>query len=96
MPGIPLTLDQALHGFTLGGAWILNKEHLIGSLEEGKKADIVVLDRNLFQQADNNVYELHQVQVRRTFLNGVPVYDMTGDAKESLDDELPESRGSIF
>ena len=96
MPGIALTLDQALYGFHMGGAKILNKEAMIGSLEVGKKADIVVLDRDIHQQANDDVFKLHETEVLRTYLNGRLVYDAGSGSRDDPDDELPESRGSVF
>lgn len=70
LPGKGLTLDQALYGYTLGSVKILNKEHMLGSLEEGKKADIIVLDRDIHQQVKKNVHKLHETTVNYTFLDG--------------------------
>jgi predicted amidohydrolase YtcJ len=46
-------------------------EDEIGSLEAGKKADLVVLDRNLFE---TDPYEIHQTRVLMTVLDGEVVY----------------------
>ncbi len=96
LPGTPLTLDQALYGFTLGGAKILYKEDMIGSLDEGKKADIIVLDRDIHKQAKDDPFKLHETLVRRTYLDGKLVYDSDDESVENLDDELPDSRGSVL
>jgi len=34
---------------TLGGAYSMRKENELGSIEKGKAADMVVLNRNLFE-----------------------------------------------
>lgn len=47
LPGERLTLDEALEAFTLGSAFVNHLDHETGSIEVGKFADIVVLDRNL-------------------------------------------------
>ncbi|WP_438008322.1 amidohydrolase family protein [Sorangium sp. So ce321] len=41
---LELTTDQALRMATLGGAEVLHMEHEIGSLEEGKLADLILVD----------------------------------------------------
>ena len=46
-------------------------EDEIGSLEVGKKADLVVLDKSLF---DVDAYEIHNTQVTMTVMDGVVVY----------------------
>jgi predicted amidohydrolase YtcJ len=42
LPGERLTRQEALRGFTLDAAWSLFLEHEVGSLEVGKRADLVV------------------------------------------------------
>ena len=93
MPGDGMTLDQALYGYTMGSAKILFKEHLIGSLEEGKRADIVVLDRNIHQQVEQDVYQLHDTQVMRTYLDGRLVYR---DPDDGVQQSMPDGRTSVF
>lgn len=39
-----LSLEEALHAVTLGAAYTLKLDHLIGSIEPGKLADFAVLD----------------------------------------------------
>lgn len=49
-PGLPdhaSTLMQALHGYTLGGAYAGHEDHRLGSLVPGLLADIVIMDRDL-------------------------------------------------
>jgi 5-methylthioadenosine/S-adenosylhomocysteine deaminase len=41
-----MTCDQALRFHTLGAAQVLGLAHEIGSLEVGKKADLIVVDIN--------------------------------------------------
>ena len=46
--GEPISLDDCLRATTLGGAYSMNKENEIGSVEPGKAADMIVLNQNLF------------------------------------------------
>lgn len=39
-----ISVDQALHAITLGAAFTLKMDHLVGSIEPGKFADFAVLD----------------------------------------------------
>ena len=65
-------LDTMIRGYTLNAAYQLHMEDEIGSIEVGKKADLVVLDRNLFEI---DAYEIHQAKVLLTIMDGTVVYD---------------------
>jgi predicted amidohydrolase YtcJ len=47
LPEERLTLDEALAAFTLGTAWVNHLDAETGSIEVGKQADLIVLDRDL-------------------------------------------------
>ena len=66
-----ITLDQALHIATLGGARGLGIESKSGSVERGKSADFIVLDRNLFDIPPGQISETRVVQ---TWFEGAQVY----------------------
>lgn len=66
-----LSVDQAIRGHTSDAAWQLRMEDQIGTLEVGKLADLVVLDRDPYQVS---VYELHTLRVERTFSDGRLVF----------------------
>jgi predicted amidohydrolase YtcJ len=66
-----LDLESLLRGYTIDAAYQLHMEDEIGSLEVGKKADLVVLDRNLFEA---DPYEIHEARVVMTLLDGAVVY----------------------
>lgn len=66
-----LDIDTLIRGFTIDAAYQLHMEDEIGSLEVGKKADIVVLDRNLF---DTDSYEIHRTEVLMTLMDGKVVF----------------------
>ncbi|MBT5219316.1 MAG: amidohydrolase [Woeseia sp.] len=66
-----LDIDPLIRGYTLDAAYQLHMEDEIGSLEVGKKADLVVLDRNLF---DIDAYEIHKASVLMTIMDGNVVY----------------------
>ncbi len=50
-PEQKISLEEAIKGFTLNGAYAEFSEDVKGSIEAGKLADIVVLDRNIFKIA---------------------------------------------
>ncbi|MBQ4878030.1 amidohydrolase [Pseudoalteromonas luteoviolacea] len=66
-----ITLAQALEAYTLNSAYAMRQEHLVGSIEVGKLADLVVLDNNLFE---STVKEIANTQVTMTLLDGEIVY----------------------
>jgi predicted amidohydrolase YtcJ len=60
-----------LAGFTINGAYANFIENETGSIEVGKKADMVVLDRNLFESP---VSEIADTKVLMTLFEGKMVY----------------------
>ena len=71
LPGQALTLEQALRLFTSDAAWASRDEDVRGTLEPGKLADLVVLDRDLFAV---DPMDLPRVQVLETVVGGRTVY----------------------
>jgi predicted amidohydrolase YtcJ len=67
-----LTLEQTLKVHTINGAWILRLDDVTGSIEEGKWADMIVLNHNLFEIPAT---EIHNTQVQRTIFKGEVVYE---------------------
>ena len=67
-----LTREEALKGMTIWAAKSNFEEHEKGSLEPGKFADFVILDKDLLKINEN---ELLQINVLKTYLNGEQVYE---------------------
>ena len=67
-----LDLDTALAGYTMGSAWANSLEDETGSLTIGKRADVVVLDRDLSSLRDPQ--ELLDTHVTITIANGLVTY----------------------
>ena len=72
IPEESVDLETILYAYTLEGAYSLFKENEIGSLETGKLADVVILDRNLFQIPKN---QIHKAVVDLTIFDGKIVYE---------------------
>lgn len=62
-----LGLDEALHANTINAARQLRLDHLVGSIEPGKRADLVVLAENLF---DVEPHRIAATRVDLTMMNG--------------------------
>jgi predicted amidohydrolase YtcJ len=71
-PEEALTRAQAIRFYTINNAHLLFLEDRIGSLEEGKKADFIILDRDLLECPEN---EIRQTRVLATYLDGKPVFE---------------------
>lgn len=67
-----LSREEALRGMTIWAARSNFEEHEKGSLEKGKLADFVILDRDLVNTAEN---ELLKTVVLKTFLGGEKLYE---------------------
>ncbi|WP_435333662.1 amidohydrolase [Haloarchaeobius sp. TZWWS8] len=66
-----LTVTEALRAYTLGGAYAGFDEDRLGTLEEGKQADIVVLDESPWEHEDS----IRDVDVAMTVVGGDVVFD---------------------
>jgi predicted amidohydrolase YtcJ len=71
LPGERLDLPTALAAFTIGSAYVNGLERETGSIEPGKLADLVVLDRDLLARDAGPPSE---ARVLLTLVEGEPVY----------------------
>jgi predicted amidohydrolase YtcJ len=65
------SLEQMIEAYTINGAWLARQEGETGSIEVGKAADLVVLDRNLFEI---DPMEIARARVLLTLLEGKEVH----------------------
>jgi predicted amidohydrolase YtcJ len=72
LPDERLDLVDALAAFTAGSAYVNHLDHLTGTLEVGKDADLAVLDRDLFDRGAGGIGD---TQVVATFVEGEAVYE---------------------
>ena len=70
-PGQRMTRSQALTAFTLDAAFAAHQEQTLGSLEPGKWADFILIDRDYFEIP---VEDIWSTRVIETWLAGKRVY----------------------
>jgi predicted amidohydrolase YtcJ len=70
--GQQLTREEAIRIFTRENSWFLRMEDKIGSIEPGKLADLVVLDRDYFTVPDEEIKRIRSVL---TVVDGDVVHD---------------------
>jgi predicted amidohydrolase YtcJ len=66
-----VSLATMIAAYTINAAWLMHHENTTGSIEAGKRADIVVLDRDLFNIPAT---EINQTRVVMTLLDGEIIY----------------------
>jgi predicted amidohydrolase YtcJ len=72
IPEERIDLADAIAGFTTGTAFVNHLEDRTGSIEPGKEADLIVLDRDLFAHP---VDEIADASVQLTLVGGERVYE---------------------
>ena len=80
-PGEAINLDQALYICTLGGAEVLGVDEILGSIEEGKFADMIILENNLFEIKVDDIYG---TKVVKTIVGGKVVYSRSMHGNEDV------------
>ncbi len=71
-PEEALSREQAIRFYTLNNAHLLFLEDLLGSLEEGKLADLVVLDTDILTCPED---QIEKTRVLRTYVEGKLVFE---------------------
>ena len=63
----PMSVEQAIRAITIDAAWQLRMDHIVGSLEVGKLADIVVLESNPLKV---DPMQIEEIDVLMTMMDG--------------------------
>ena len=67
-----IPVEEALRAVTEEAAFQYGEEHLKGTIEAGKAADLVILDKDPLAMAPD---EIRTIRICATFKDGVPVYE---------------------
>jgi predicted amidohydrolase YtcJ len=67
-----LSVAEAIHGYTMGPAYLAGKQAVQGSVTPGKWADLIVLSANLFEISPS---EITETKVALTIFDGEVVYN---------------------
>jgi predicted amidohydrolase YtcJ len=67
-----LSREEAVRGFTLDAAYAGFMEQLVGSLEPGKRADFIVLDKDIMTV---DATEIPSIKVLQTWIDGELVWE---------------------
>jgi predicted amidohydrolase YtcJ len=70
-----LTVAQAVHAYTLGAAYASGRESELGSVSAGKRADLTVLDADIFSIEP---HEIREMKVAATIVGGSIEYSTAG------------------
>jgi len=66
-PQEALNREEMIRYYTINNAWLMRAENEIGSLEAGKRADFIVIDRNLLTCLPDDI---QHTEVLATYLDG--------------------------
>ncbi|MEM0249463.1 MAG: amidohydrolase family protein, partial [Desulfurococcaceae archaeon] len=66
-----LNTIEALHAYTYGSAYVMHDERELGSLEQGKFADLLVIDRDPLSTPER---ELRYIRVLEVYVGGARVW----------------------
>lgn len=66
-----ISLTNAIEAYTINGAYAMRQDHIVGSIVVGKRADLIVLDRDLF---NSSAAQIKNTQVVMTLLDGEIIY----------------------
>ncbi len=66
-----VTLDTMLAAYTRNAAWLMHQDDIVGSIEVGKRADLVLLDKDLYRIPAEDI---NSTRVTLTLFDGEVVY----------------------
>ena len=87
-----IPLETAIDAYTINAAYAMKHDKITGSLEVGKRADLIVLDRDILT---TDAETIEDTKVVATYLDGCLVYSAQrgSEAEDAKDDEEDEEPG---
>ena len=76
VPEQKISVDEAVKAYTVGSAYAEFADAAKGTISEGKLADLVMLDRDIYEVEPGAIDE---VRVVMTIMDGRVIYQMTND-----------------
>ena len=67
-----MSIRQAFKGFTLDAAYAAHMEDTLGTLTEGKWADFILVDQDIFKVKPQDIWK---TKVMQTWIAGEKVFD---------------------
>ena len=67
-----ITVEETIKVHTLNGAYVMSLDDVTGSIEEGKYADMIILNHNLLEIPATDI---HKTEVQKTIFKGEVVYE---------------------
>ncbi|MCJ9429133.1 amidohydrolase [Kordiimonas marina] len=71
VPEEALTVDDMIQALTRGGAYLMNQENIRGSLEVGKRGDMIIVDHDPYKVKP---VDIGSIKVLETFIDGKTVF----------------------
>ena len=66
-----IDLTEMLKAYTINAAYLMHQQDMTGTIEVGKSADLIILERNLYNIP---IEEISEVRVLETMIEGNTVY----------------------
>jgi predicted amidohydrolase YtcJ len=76
--GQQITREEAIRLYTVENGWFLKEESKLGSIEEGKLGDVVVLNADFFNKAEVPDESIRRVHPVLTIVDGKVAYNALG------------------
>ena len=66
-----LSIDDGIASYTINNAYQMGMDDRLGSIEAGKYADMVILEKNIFEVP---LQDIHKIKICETIMDGETIY----------------------